>query len=394
MDDSLPGTPADESAARAELAPLASLWTDVAEPAPAQLAQARRRLLDRVAAVDESPEPGATVTGATARRRGRRRRFVTARRAVAVAVAAVVAAAGLFAVDTLRVGGSAGATAEAATLLEQAAVNSAGTADPPVGPAQYRKITVRAVWSSTVNDEHGDEVTWLDEEIIETWIPADPARPWVLRRSGRQPVHWFDPADEAAVRGMGFMTPPQPTLIRAAGGAFYGPAAPGWQNPTPDFVASLPRDPGQLLDRIYRDSKGQGRSRHGEALVFIADLLRGGFVPVDLRAALFRAATGIPGVEVTDHAANLAGRAGVAIGRDEGGDTRQEIIFDPATGEYIGEREVVLRDGWMSGVPAGTAISYTAVTTEVVDSTPDGPEIRDPVPTKAPESGQPASPTG
>ncbi|MCC9205782.1 hypothetical protein [Arthrobacter sp. zg-Y769] len=45
-------------------------------------------------------------------------------------------------------------------------------------------------------------------------------------------------------------------------------------------------------------------------------------------------------------------------------DVRQEIIIDPATGQPIGEREV------LRGIPAGTATAWTAVTTSVVDSAP------------------------
>ena len=54
-------------------------------------------------------------------------------------------------------------------------------------------------------------------------------------------------------------------MRRAVGGAFSGPAPGGWQKATPDFLAGLPRDPATLLARIYHDSKGQGRSRDGEA---------------------------------------------------------------------------------------------------------------------------------
>lgn len=56
----------------------------------------------------------------------------------------------------------------------------------------------------------------------------------------------------------------------------------------------------------------------GEALVYIADVLRGGFVPGELWASLFRAATRIPGVTVTDRRANLDGRTGIAVARSQG----------------------------------------------------------------------------
>ncbi|OHV38130.1 MULTISPECIES: CU044_5270 family protein [Pseudofrankia] len=362
----------DEVAARAELASLALLWDDVGEPGPDRLADARRRLLDRAALAGDgtAPAPSSHQEGRPARNAGkaRRRPRVTARRAVAVAAAAVIVAGGLFAVDTLTVDGTAGATAEAASLLEQAAASSAATPDPPVGPSQYRKITNRGRDVFFVDEGPGKQLSWQGDEVNETWIPGDPAKPWVLRRTVPGGMEWR--LDKNGVPRATPLPQPPTELVRAAGGAFHGPVTPSWQTPTPEFIAGLPRDPDQLLGRIYHDSAGQGKSKDGEALVFIADLLRGGFVPADLRAALFRAASGIPGVAVTDHAANLAGKDGVAVGRDEDPEVRQEIIFDPATGEYIGEREVVLVDDAKIRLPKGATLAYTAVTTEVVDSAP------------------------
>jgi RNA polymerase sigma-70 factor (ECF subfamily) len=137
-------------------------------------------------------------------------------------------------------------------------------------------------------------------------------------------------------------------------------------------VIDLPRDPEELLAHIYDQTQGAGVSRDGEALVWIADVLRSGLVPADLRAALFQAATGIPGVEVVDRRANLDGRVGVAVGRDEragGSHFRQELIFDEATGQVIGERQVALEDDG-TGIEAGDAYDFTSVTTTVVDSAP------------------------
>ena len=97
-----------------------------------------------------------------------------------------------------------------------------------------------------------------------------------------------------------------------------------------------------------------------------------GVAPADVRAALYEAAAGIPGVEITEQVANLEGSTGISIGRVESADnSRQDLIIDRQTGALIGEREVALKDeGW--GFPAGTTTSFTAVRTSVVDSAPDG----------------------
>ncbi|WP_052710747.1 CU044_5270 family protein [Pseudofrankia sp. DC12] len=383
---------AEEAVVRAELAPLAGLRLGLPEPRAAALATARDRLLDRAARVSAADVPAArsmaagapatartteldVASGRAARHRRRLRPRITTRRVIAVVVTAVVVAAGLFTLDTVTVGGRADATAEASTLLRQAASALSTKADPPVGPTQYREITTRASNAGTAQGRDGREATWLEESVTRTWIPGDPTKPWILQQGGPRSIHWFNPADEAWAKANGLVGPGSPPyLTRAVDGEFNGPISDiqAWQAPTPGFLSRLPRDPDKLLARIYHDSSGEGRSKDGEALVFIADVMRCGFVPADLRAAFFRAATGIPGVTVTDHAANLAGRTGVAVGRDEGGGTRQEMIFDPATGQFIGEREVVLNADYIPGVAVGTAISYTAVSSEVVDSAPTG----------------------
>ena len=56
---------------------------------------------------------------------------------------------------------------------------------------------------------------------------------------------------------------------------------------------------------------------------------------------------------------------GTAIGIDDG-QFRRDIIIDPGTGTFIGEREVLTDD--LDGAPEGTTMSYSAVRTTVVDA--------------------------
>ena len=99
--------------------------------------------------------------------------------------------------------------------------------------------------------------------------------------------------------------------------------------------------------------------------MYAADALRSGLVPADLRAALYQTLTRLDGVDLVDQAVNLDGRVGTAIGIDDG-QFRQDIIIDPTTGAFIGEREVLTGD--YEGAPDGTTFSYTAVSTAVVDT--------------------------
>ena len=122
---------------------------------------------------------------------------------------------------------------------------------------------------------------------------------------------------------------PEGYVLRGANGAFYGPGTES-SFPSPAIWTPCPRDPRLLLEDIYQKTDGKGQSVDGEALVFIADLLRTGVVPGELRAALYKAAALIPGVTVTDEQATLDGRKGIAIGRVEDfSHFRHDIIIDP-----------------------------------------------------------------
>jgi len=87
------------------------------------------------------------------------------------------------------------------------------------------------------------------------------------------------------------------------------------------------------------------KSPESEAFVTIADGLRTGVVPADLRAALHKAAALIPGVTVGDRRATVDGRTGIAIGvPSPDGVVRTGIIIDPTSGLVIGEQDVLLWD--------------------------------------------------
>jgi hypothetical protein len=88
-------------------------------------------------------------------------------------------------------------------------------------------------------------------------------------------------------------------------------------------------------------------------------------LPSDVRSSLYRALALVPGLEITDRAANLDGRIGIAYGMADD-TTREEIIVDPGTGEFIGERDVSLRD-LPGGLKAGDVGGHSAVSTAVVD---------------------------
>ena len=132
----------------------------------------------------------------------------------------------------------------------------------------------------------------------------------------------------------------------------------------------------------------QGRDfyRPAHELIFdtIVDLVNEGLAPPDTTAALYRALTRIPGVEVDDSARDLLGRPGVGITRtDDVFQTRTVVIIDPATGETIGARYL------MSTLAGDEVFGATAIVARgIADSAGDEPD--DVVPTGGAKSADPA----
>ncbi|MBB5953478.1 hypothetical protein FHS29_000048 [Saccharothrix tamanrassetensis] len=335
---------------------LAGLYMDI-ETDQRGLAGVRENL---VAAAEgrTGPRPGTLGTGAVgtgegARRRSPVRRWLAAAAAVAVlAAGGVVAQTVLFSADT--------ATAQAQEALTSAADVAARAADPVLAAGQYRYLATHAWWMKTTGAE-SRSFSFLNENLVETWIPADPGGEWLQRRRETGNRKWVE-GTEAEARAAGVVIEELPWPERRAEGGEFVQGAPehgNWQFPGPEFVAGLPTDPARLYERLRTDSGG-GK----QVLVYAADALRTGLMPAAARANLLRALAHLPGLDVTDGAVDLDGNKGVALGISEG-EERQEIILDPGTGEVIGERKV--SDSMFAGVPKGTVTGYSSVTTAVVD---------------------------
>ena len=319
------------------------------EPRQRGLAGAREKLMES-ATGEVQPRLGTAGSG----ERGSRRQL---RRWLAAAAAVVVLAAGGVVGQTVLFSS---ATAAARQVLTSAADIAARTADPVLSAGQYRYVATHAWWMRTTGSER-ESFSFLNENLVEVWIPADPSGEWLQRRRETGNREWVKGTEaEARAAGVSIEETPWPEQ-RARGGHFVenAPEHGNWQFPEPEFLARLPADPGQLYDRLREDSGG-GK----QALAYAADALRTGLMPAADRANLLRALTRLPGLDVVDDAADLDGHQGVALGISEGGE-RQEIILDPGTGEVIGEREV--SDSMFAGIPRGTVVSYSSVTTAVVD---------------------------
>lgn len=260
------------------------------------------------------------------------------------------------------------ASAQAAEVLNNAAAMTIKTVDPVVTPGQYLKVESTNLWMTSYDgpDTSSGLVSWLDTEKQSLYVPADRTQTWVWDRSGRIPTTFFGEESKDTALQLTEELGDTSEHLRAENGAFYDSKS---SFPTEKELSSYPRDPRILLNSIYLKTIGSGQSVDGEALVYIADLLRTGLVPADLRAALYQAAAMIPGVVVTEDQATLDGQSGISIGRVESeSNERQDIIIDPVSGQLIGERKVTLEP--IGAVPAGTSTTWTTIRTMVVDSAP------------------------
>lgn len=288
------------------------------------------------------------------------------------ALAAFGIAVALVASNVAGLGGwRGGADSAAAAVLERAATVASSFQDAKIGAGQYLLVKSKNVHVTDGQEKGGPVISHTISESSDLYVPSNRDGQWLWQRNPIRVVNVLTPGGEAMVARSHPTSGPstKPTLLAAAGGAFFGHSA---DSQWGDFD-SMPRDAYRLLNHIYLTTFGAGSSPDGEALVFIADTLRQGTVPADLRAALLRAAAMIPGVTITNNQATLDGTTGTAIGRLEGvNGLRSEIIIDPETGTLIGERAVATRAIPESSMKAGDVWSWSSVTTSVVNFAPTG----------------------
>lgn len=288
-------------------------------------------------------------------------------------VAAVVA--GVLVVQTVQFGDQPAASSAVAEVLTRAA-DKIGASDPVVKPGQYLYIESHQ-WQMANTSAGGKQLAYLQESVTQTWVPYDRTQEWVQRSHNTGQRKWVHGSDADLV-ALGVVPNQDVEEVRGKCGDFYpeGGMRPcqrkgGWQEPTAEFVATLPSDPQQLYDRIRAAMADEPSGPDWATLGFVKEAIQRGLMPAELRANLYRALALLPSLEVTDRNANLDGRLGIGLGADRG-DQRVELIIDPATGQFIGERLTATRSRGVT--PAGTVVSYTSLSTGVVDKVGDEPK--------------------
>jgi hypothetical protein len=120
-------------------------------------------------------------------------------------------------------------------------------------------------------------------------------------------------------------------------------------------LAALPTDPDALLRWAYRQAEnvtGAGLTEDGDVYAIFRGALGGNVLPPKLEAGIFRALKRVPGVSVAT--TDVLGHHVTALALTEGG-LRQELLLDPGTYAYRGQRSVTVRDIVVSPEKAGNA---------------------------------------
>lgn len=129
--------------------------------------------------------------------------------------------------------------------------------------------------------------------------------------------------------------------------------------PTYSLLASLPTDPHVLLSLMNDEANRQGRDADSETFRIVGSLLGESVLPPGVGAAVYHAATLIPGVQERDDATNATGEHGIVLTRDNAYGENIEYIFDRANLEMIGKRRTLTTDAPTG--KAGDVMELTAI---------------------------------
>ncbi|MFV2177788.1 CU044_5270 family protein [Actinomadura sp. LOL_016] len=108
----------------------------------------------------------------------------------------------------------------------------------------------------------------------------------------------------------------------------------------------LPTDPDALLRKVGGTPGARDELAFGTLITILAESLQ----PPEVEAAIFQAIKRISGVTAAEGTVDAAGRPAITLGLTaKGGWVRQEVMLDPETYRYRGERSVTVADHVVGG---------------------------------------------
>jgi hypothetical protein len=191
--------------------------------------------------------------------------------------------------------------------------------------------------------------------------------------SGKLLQTWSDPTFPSAHDRKNWILSGSHPLAQAPTDQRSGP---GTLKATPANLWTLPTSPSKLMSLIVSRKIEYGPPGPREDFVQVGDLLPDTDAPPAVRAALFKVAAEIPGVQLLGPTRDHLGRAGVALAYPEAPADRTlgtkglyELIFDPKTSALLGDETIVINPttgahtilNWTTYVASAVVNSTTAV---------------------------------
>jgi hypothetical protein len=340
-----------------ELKVLRSLGADVPPPSAAAKRAARVRLLEHTSAA-------------------RHRRWLGLRRPHVAGAIAAVGLVAILASGILPLGR--GPDPAAAAALNSAA--DVADALPDVAADGFRYTRSEGAYVSGIGGEAGVHGVWALVPVNrEIWIKPDGSGR-LLQSYGE--LIWFGPADEARWEAMGspnMGTEPMDMWFQALppGADPSAPQPAGSGSLHYEDVDSLPSEVAAMRDVIRaRAEANGGGATNLEMFTIVGDLLRETVAAPDVRAALYRVAAELDGVELIGPVTDRIGRAGTAVamtGDQSGaGRERRTLIFDPETSMLLAEEQVLLdKVPWIDAEPPLVIGYNTYLASEIVETIPE-----------------------
>jgi hypothetical protein len=242
-------------------------------------------------------------------------------------------------------------------LLVAAAQTTLGT--PVPGPGQFRYVRIENPQIDVRDDGSLVFAAPGSYRLDEYWIPADPQdpdTPWLRRMStvGLQPPYDSPPFELSGICGDLYSqtidgrvgrTPDDDPCARHA----------DLDDPSPAFVAGLPRDPDELFTLIQRnaeDDLNPEKVHDVDAMMLrtVQGLLDSNMPDPGLTGALYQVLGRVPGIVVVPDLVTANGLSGtgfqVTYRAGQGADSSEytdTVVIDLGTGTYLGEGGEVLR---------------------------------------------------
>jgi hypothetical protein len=307
-----------------DLSELRNFGRDLDEEIPGPSAELRLRVLTAFAEPPRRPLHGLS-------------------RRVAIAGGLGIAlAAGLVIAPTLPWwDGAAAIDAQAAQILDRAALAAGRQPALTARPSQFVFIEEFVEWAAVSISPSGKPIVTLNPQLSETWVSASGARRGMTRSQPRsRPLP-------------GHPTGPWHTVRPAK--APHMPA----------YLPAVPTSAEAMVRYLYQNPYGKTLSDQ-EAFVAAGDLIRHQYLRPAAQAAVFEAVARIPEVKVVHGAVTVDGTRGIAVQRIFQGFSYQ-MIFNSRTYAFIGERQVVAGAPHLMLKPGTVMYASTLLRIAIVD---------------------------